>query len=80
VPALAIATSVASGRTDIEIARRQSRARAEEIASPNASNAEQAQVKDKTGRPKKARSNGPLQRRIKIKGNKKAHAVGHIVK
>ena len=80
VPALATAISVASGRTDIETARRQSRARAEKIVIPNASNAEQAHVINKTGTPAKARSNGPLQRMIKIRGKQQANAVGHIVK
>lgn len=54
VLALAITTSVASGRTDIETARRQSPTGAEEIASPDASNAVQAQAISKTGTPKKA--------------------------
>jgi hypothetical protein len=80
VPALAITISVASGRTDIETARRQSRALAEKIAIPNASNAEQAHVINKTGTPNKARSNGPVQRMIRIAGKQQANAIGHIVK
>jgi hypothetical protein len=80
VPALAITISVASGRTDIETARRQSGALAEKIAIPNASNAEQAHVINKTGTPNKARSNGPVQRMIRIAGKQQANAIGHIVK
>src|SRR4051812_25535388 len=80
VPALAMTASVARGRTDIETARRQSRTIAEKIATPNASNAEHPHVKNKTGTPNKARSNGPLQRMIKARGKQQANAIGHAMK